>query len=45
MSGCDLSHDTDVRGGNNKEDSMIAIGSEHGGYDLKQVIIAYLKEK
>ena len=24
---------------------MIAIGSDHGGYDLKQVIIGYLKEK
>lgn len=24
---------------------MIAIGSDHGGYDLKQVIIAYLEEK
>ncbi|MDE5801557.1 MAG: ribose 5-phosphate isomerase B [Lachnospiraceae bacterium] len=24
---------------------MIAIGSDHGGYDLKQVIINYLKEK
>ena len=24
---------------------MIAIGNDHGGYDLKQVIIAYLKEK
>lgn len=24
---------------------MIAIGSDHGGYDLKQAIIAYLKEK
>lgn len=24
---------------------MIAIGSDHGGYELKQVIIAYLKEK
>ncbi len=23
---------------------MIAIGSDHGGYDLKQVIIGYLKE-
>lgn len=24
---------------------MIALGSDHGGYDLKQVIIEYLKEK
>ncbi|MCI9313828.1 MAG: ribose 5-phosphate isomerase B [Lachnospiraceae bacterium] len=24
---------------------MIAIGSDHGGFDLKEVIIAYLKEK
>lgn len=24
---------------------MIAIGSDHGGFDLKQVIIGYLKEK
>ncbi len=24
---------------------MIAIGSDHGGYDLKQVVIAYLEEK
>ena len=24
---------------------MIAIGSDHGGYDLKQVIIGYLEEK
>lgn len=24
---------------------MIAIGSDHGGYDLKQVIIKYLEEK
>lgn len=24
---------------------MIAIGSDHGGYDLKQAIIEYLKEK
>ena len=24
---------------------MIAIGSDHGGYDLKQVVIGYLKEK
>lgn len=24
---------------------MIALGSDHGGYDLKQVIIGYLKEK
>lgn len=24
---------------------MIAIGSDHGGYDLKQVIIRYLEEK
>lgn len=24
---------------------MIAIGSDHGGYDLKQVVIKYLKEK
>lgn len=24
---------------------MIALGSDHGGYDLKQEVIAYLKEK
>lgn len=24
---------------------MIAIGSDHGGYDLKQVVIGYLEEK
>lgn len=24
---------------------MIALGSDHGGYDLKQVVIGYLKEK
>ena len=24
---------------------MIAIGSDHGGYDLKEVVIAHLKEK
>ena len=24
---------------------MIAIGSDHGGYDLKQVVIGYFKEK
>ena len=24
---------------------MLAIGSDHGGYDLKQKIIGYLKEK
>ena len=24
---------------------MIALGSDHGGYDLKQAIIAYFKEK
>ena len=24
---------------------MIAIGSDHGGYDLKQTVIGYLKEK
>lgn len=24
---------------------MIALGSDHGGYDLKQVVIAYLEEK
>lgn len=24
---------------------MIAIGSDHGGYDLKQVVMAYLEEK
>lgn len=24
---------------------MIGIGSDHGGYDLKQVVIAYLEEK
>lgn len=24
---------------------MIAIGSDHGGFDLKQVVIGYLKEK
>lgn len=24
---------------------MIAIGSDHGGFDLKQVVIEYLKEK
>lgn len=24
---------------------MIAIGSDHGGYDLKQAVIAYLQEK
>lgn len=24
---------------------MIAIGSDHGGYDLKQTVIEYLKEK
>lgn len=24
---------------------MIAIGSDHGGYDLKQVVIKYLEEK
>lgn len=24
---------------------MIAIGSDHGGYDLKEAIISYLKEK
>ena len=24
---------------------MIALGSDHGGYELKQEIIAYLKEK
>ena len=24
---------------------MIALGCDHGGYDLKQVVIAYLEEK
>ena len=24
---------------------MIAIGSDHGGYDLKQVVVSYLEEK
>ena len=24
---------------------MIAIGSDHGGYDLKEVVIEHLKEK
>ena len=24
---------------------MIALGSDHGGYDLKQVVVGYLKEK
>ena len=24
---------------------MIAIGSDHGGYDLKQLVIQYLEEK
>ena len=24
---------------------MVGLGSDHGGYDLKQVVIAYLKEQ